>query len=401
MHDPCVTANMNIPNILSTDLIEPKPDIGPSAADEKIALPPQTKFARLPFLDGLRCLTALYVVLHHIYWQVWSEHAPPPEGVAIAISQALRFGHAAVAIFIVLSGFSLMLPLARHNYKYPGGIKRFYLKRAVRIIPPYYAALFLSVFLAVTKFSQKLGTHYDMCIPVDPNQVLGCLMFMPEFNTLNGNHAFWSIGLECKIYLLFPLLLWSLAGMGPVFLLSFTSLFGLALWCIVQKTIYLGTFPHFIALFSSGMVASYVVTTIGPQVIRKCKINLLAIAAWIVVGCLLNKCESLNNYAFIDITIGFASMLTLIALSVGELRGLNAICCNKVIAKIGVTSYSIYLIHAPLLQLFSKYVTKRLHLSAIPEFAVFMLLCIPFVIACSYLFYRVFEKPCAERAKTI
>ena len=53
-----------------------------------------------------------------------------------------RHGHYAVAVFIVLSGFCLMLPVTRDpNGRLPGGFAAYLGRRARRILPPYYAAL--------------------------------------------------------------------------------------------------------------------------------------------------------------------------------------------------------------------------------------------------------------------
>jgi len=62
---------------------------------------------RLAFLDGLRGLSALYVTLFHL---------GAPAGLPLGISLAwewTHFGRSAVGVFIVLSGYSLMLPVAR------------------------------------------------------------------------------------------------------------------------------------------------------------------------------------------------------------------------------------------------------------------------------------------------
>ena len=58
---------------------------------------------RIALLDGMRGLAALYVVLHHAYFEV-SETAP--KEWLVGRFAWLAFGHYAVALFIVLSGFS-------------------------------------------------------------------------------------------------------------------------------------------------------------------------------------------------------------------------------------------------------------------------------------------------------
>ena len=95
---------------------------------------------KLLFLDGMRGLTALYVLLFHLYI---------PAGLSSAVQHGLswlRFGHYAVGVFIVLSGYSLMLPVARsQDGRIPGGVVDFFKRRARRILPPYYAAIVCSL----------------------------------------------------------------------------------------------------------------------------------------------------------------------------------------------------------------------------------------------------------------
>ena len=69
--------------------------------------PGQTGRVRLAFLDGLRGLSAFYVMLFHL---------GAPVGLPLGLSlvwEWTHFGRSAVGVFIVLSGYSLMLPVAR------------------------------------------------------------------------------------------------------------------------------------------------------------------------------------------------------------------------------------------------------------------------------------------------
>jgi peptidoglycan/LPS O-acetylase OafA/YrhL len=105
---------------------------------------------RLEFLDGLRGLAALYVVFHHV--SLFSPSSPNPSillHVFIKLyTHVLAFGHQAVVVFIVLSGYVLMLPVARtQDGHMPKGVWDYFKRRARRILPPYYAALILSFLL--------------------------------------------------------------------------------------------------------------------------------------------------------------------------------------------------------------------------------------------------------------
>src|ERR1044071_5646265 len=102
---------------------------------------------RMPFLDGLRGLSALYVAVFHSFQVGGIVQADDRLGRGI-IGKAIRalyylffcFGFYAVTIFIVLSGYSLMIPVARSmDGRIPGGAGAYMIRRARRIMPPYYA----------------------------------------------------------------------------------------------------------------------------------------------------------------------------------------------------------------------------------------------------------------------
>src|SRR4051812_44058637 len=101
------------------------------------------KAVRFAYLDGIRGLASLYVLLHH----VWGELAWSPLAEKLPLlfdwrGQWLAYGHFAVVVFIVLSGYTLMLPIARAAQGHLNGSFLAYVKRrARRILPPYYASL--------------------------------------------------------------------------------------------------------------------------------------------------------------------------------------------------------------------------------------------------------------------
>src|SRR5690348_4264344 len=67
---------------------------------------------RLDFLDGLRGVAAFYVTVHHTVQLYMTDKADPPSRW-FGLYPYLIMGEYAVVMFIVLSGFCLMLPVAR------------------------------------------------------------------------------------------------------------------------------------------------------------------------------------------------------------------------------------------------------------------------------------------------
>jgi peptidoglycan/LPS O-acetylase OafA/YrhL len=98
------------------------------------------KRLHLPYLDGLRGLASLYIVLVHI--------EPSIEGqlpiLWLLFGETMKYGAFSVVIFIVLSGYVLMLPVARsENGQLSGSFMNYIKKRSRRILPPYYIILFI------------------------------------------------------------------------------------------------------------------------------------------------------------------------------------------------------------------------------------------------------------------
>src|SRR4051812_41118914 len=84
------------------------------------------------------------------------------------LRRAFGFGHEAVAIFIVLSGYCLMLPVARRGEsQLKGGFGSYLGRRAFRILPPYFAALGLSLLLIASSATLRRasGTIWDDSLP--------------------------------------------------------------------------------------------------------------------------------------------------------------------------------------------------------------------------------------------
>jgi len=184
------------------------------------------KTSRWPQLDGLRTVSIALVLVVHMGDPWW----PPFKGAL------------AVVLFFVISGYlitSLLIREERRNGRV--SLKAFYLRRAFRILPLYFLALTVS---AVLVLGLGLGQGTD-----------GFLTRLPLLATLNGDLAgggvfvhSWSIGVEEKFYILWPLLGFTLLALrrhrGPL-LLSLLVLVSAAAY--IQPVSYLGTYTGIVA----------------------------------------------------------------------------------------------------------------------------------------------------------
>ena len=142
-------------------------------------------------LDGLRFLTALYVVIHHcldkyVVDSVWT--------------LPLRLGQIAVLVFFVLSGYFMHLSLEKkRNLRFLKYIR----KRLLRIYPIYITAIFLPVLLALV-----FNTWDLLSVPFSIKTILGNLLFFQDLGrypnvqfTTWYNAPLWSLSYEMFFYI--------------------------------------------------------------------------------------------------------------------------------------------------------------------------------------------------------
>ncbi|MBT8271721.1 MAG: acyltransferase family protein, partial [Bacteroidia bacterium] len=91
---------------------------------------------RLPNLDVLRFFLASAVVLFHIPKLSRNQGLPFYDELPI-----FHRGHEAVYMFFVLSGFLIIQLIYRAKLKHVFSIRKFYMRRILRIFPLYYLIL--------------------------------------------------------------------------------------------------------------------------------------------------------------------------------------------------------------------------------------------------------------------
>ncbi len=355
---------------------------------------------RLEYIDGLRALAALWVLLGHAYYE-------PGNGYYASrwmTRLALHYGHIAVDVFIALSGFCLMLPLARRGGTLTkGAVGTFFRRRALRILPPYYAALALSIAFILVAAHRPTGTVWDNTLPLTPRSVLAHLFLLHDLPITgkdgNLNYPLWSIAVECQIYLFFPLIALSLARWGNARTLAWTIGAGLALHLLTKGWL-ADAMPWYLGLFAMGAVAA-----------RECARNParfqegfrpLLIGLWTLVPvsiALLGRTRILQAYPLFDTLVGVATALLLavtFADAPSQRYWLTRLLAWPPLAALGVFSYSLYLVHAPLLHAAYLLLTPALH-PAPPVMFGLLLLCSPLIVGTSYLFHLAFERPFMRR----
>jgi peptidoglycan/LPS O-acetylase OafA/YrhL len=368
----------------------------------------------LLYLDSLRGMAALLVVVHHALLQVNFQ------GYALNTAQTcflalFQNGHYPVNFFIVLSGYCLMLPVVKTDYQLKGGAITFFRKRARRILPPYYLAMAFSLVLIALLIGQKTGTHWDVSIPVTWNDVLVHLLLIQDVLVSTGgkiNHAFWSISVEWRIYFLFPVLLLLWRRLGPVRTVAVVAVVAFGL---VGTLKYLhksypdlnnnpnGIVPHYLLLFALGMLGadiSFSRTNLFARLSTVSWTVCLGLTTAAIIG-LSEAAQTVSGipWQFIDVCVGVWGMCLLVICHrvqyapEGAHNGLKAFMAWKPLVFVGTFGYSLYLIHAPLLQVLSQYVLMPLGLNPFTGFIVLSTVGLLAIVLTAYGFFLACERP--------
>lgn len=362
----------------------------------------------LAYLDGLRALTAIYVVLFHALIQV------EPNGKLLvgnekAFATIFTFGHQAVDLFIVISGFCLMLPVIKNNGRLVGGVGNFFWKRARRILPPYYMALTLTLLAIYFFVGQKTGTGWDSALPVTYKGLLAHIFLIQDIfadtsEQING--AFWSISVEWRIYFVFPLLLIAWRTIGPILtaILAIVASF-IILYFLIHSPIHydanttVGIMPQYLALFVLGMLGATIChsTNANFSRLRQRIPWLFLMYGSLALVILLCKMKifygSRVPVAYNDVFAGIWAMSLLVTISISEKNCFRKFLAWRPISFVGTFAYSIYLIHGPIQQFLWQYILRTLHLQL---FSVFIVQCTVgtiIIIGISYCFFLIGERP--------
>jgi len=380
---------------------------------------PAAPALHINFLDGLRGLTALYVVLFH-FLDLDSTGLTSREIHAAHLVQA---GHSAVTLFIVLSGFSLMLPVARStDGTLKGGSVGFLKRRARRILPPYYAALALSVF-GLLLSPQGLGylrgaRDPNWLLALSAPVVISHVLLVQDLSmawALRLNQAMWSVATEWQIYFLLPFLLlpvwrragvWAMAAAGMALGIAPIVLAVRHFPFIPQGVWYVGSF----ALGAAGAAWAWrglADERRQPALRRAALLGLgLSAVAYVLACKYIAPPHTMNadpgrNYFNAVLKDYILSAMIACVLVYGTLaRDLSAswgftpfrLLETPAARHLGAFSYSLYLTHCIVLSQADAWIGAE-QVAPATAFVLKAVVGVPLAVAVAYLFHLAFEKP--------
>ena len=370
----------------------------------------------IELLDYIRGIAIISVLLLHslgnaygcdmLPWGDWLRQSSVPDSFFWFLPISVL--SAGVPIFFVVSGFCIHLSFQQQGQKWGS----FFTRRFFRIYPAYLAALIFATVLLMA-FHRDAGNKFGQAD--DWKQLITHLFLVHNFDPimLTGiNGAFWSLAIEAQLYLLYPALLALIAKFGwrpTMAILVACELLIRGTDGLMQTmgstTTVAGHISWLFAYSPLGFWFSWAIGAfIADSLLKKQPLPFANSSPiwWLTFAIICYFLKPLFPFRFL-----LFAMLTAAVLS----RHLSGVSSEikipsfllTVLRKIGVWSYSIYLLHLPLLIVYThtfdwdvaaKYRTNPI---AFFYYVFLWLAVIPF----GFLWYKAFELPGIALGKKI
>jgi peptidoglycan/LPS O-acetylase OafA/YrhL len=332
--------------------------------------------ARYAFVDALRGVAAVAVVLFHIY----SKNLRPMTGYEFPepLHSIFEHGNLGVMVFFVISGFVIAQSI-RGAFVTPRYVGWFALRRSLRLDPPYWATI--AAMIALTYISNH--AQHDRSLPMPSLAGVIAHLFYAQgflgYPQIVG--VFWTLCYEIQFYLSLVILI-GVWQRTRDFVSSRWVLFGplwvVSLFCIAGK---LAPTP---ALFVYGWPFFFLGVVVN----------------WVHNGeehpftLAITIAGSLAVVTFAPLQISIAIVTALAIHTVSRLGWLQSLTLGPVLQYLGRISYSLYLVHmlvgTPLVRFFLRLLGKRpdfVHASALVVLATVV------SIIAAHVMYVVIERP--------
>ncbi len=280
-------------------------------------------------INGLRAIAVLAVVFYH------------------AELELFKGGWLGVDIFFVISGYLISNIIISELNEGNFSFKTFYLRRVRRILPALFSVLLLTIPFAYFFLTPKAMEEYI-------DSLIASVFFYANYHFMNLDfyvaestelmpllHT-WSLAIEEQYYLLFPLfafIVYKYFKKYFTFFIGFLTVGSLYLNTLTQSTDKFYRLEFRIWELLLGVLVMILSSNLKIKHLEKIGLPLMLIPIFYFEDSWINDAEP-KIIALIGIS--------LIIFSNTDATVLNKVLSNKLISIIGLSSYSIYLLHQPL-----------------------------------------------------
>lgn len=293
---------------------------------------------RVQDLEGIKGITSILIVYFHI-WALCGF-----TGFSAVLNAVVSNFDSGVRLFFMLSAFGLLSGYEERLFESEESIKNFYIKRFCKLAPMFYVVMLIQ--MTINYF---YNVHYTGTQLAITSSLL--------FDLLPGNQEMivvgsWAVGIEWLFYIAFPLFLVIVKSQYMFIIASLGSLIiTLGYGSIINNLEYPNTHIN-ILIYLSYFFAGALVYKFVPflERIKKKYDGILKYIRFPFLLCTLALSIFLTKIVSRDLgmLVGFALVIGFAVL------GYSRIINNRLTRFIGRISYSIYLVHALIIQLFDK-----------------------------------------------
>src|SRR6266480_3503839 len=333
---------------------------------------------RLLWIDISKGLAILFVAYFHFFTTYFQHGVLAPANWSSLTAGALTIlrlawlkvtglGFHAVGVFIILSGWTLMLSTMRRAESGAIAWGGWYRGRLLRLYPMYWVAHLVYL---LSPFVARLEPVDDRIIL----SLLGLRFIDIQMNFMYLNASWWYFAMLIQLYLIFPLLFLTARRVGPCWFLFIACIAGffarymlLVVWHQSGLWVLGGFAICRLPEFALGMSLAVWHTRSTARVEW-----FLLRGAGLVLGLILYPAalqlyHGLYEYIFVDFATGTCCMLEIVGIA-----GIILLFKEpaKLFGLVGFYSYGLYLIHQPYV------IWLGLHIREVPIWA-FLLICVP------------------------
>jgi peptidoglycan/LPS O-acetylase OafA/YrhL len=332
-----------------------------------------------PEIDGLRALAIVPVLIYHLN------------------NSLMPYGYIGVDIFFLISGYLISTIISEKLKNKSFSIIEFYERRIKRIAPLYFLIIFISIPFAIFLLLPHQLTDFSQSI-IASLFFLSNYFFYFEMDYFNPFVEYsplihtWSLSVEEQFYLFFPALLILLNKFNnkiKICCLSILALISMYYCYLISET------NISLAFYSSlsrawellfGVILSFV-TIKKVNTKQKYLLNILGlISLFLLFIIFFGAIKFKHPGPFTILPIILTSIIILIA---DKASILNKILKIPFLIHIGILSYSLYMIHQPIIAFIKVWNNKYVEGFDILE----LLLVITLIYVLSLASYKLYEKP--------
>ena len=381
-----------------------------------------------PALTAARGVAALWVFVYHVWLSIGPQRLLVPfAGTTLDLTPLASAGWAGVDVFYVLSGFLLWGVFDDYASRRTDAIRvaRFAERRALRILPPFYAQVALLAVLGLATNWVEAPSWTTLALHATLTHGLSYEHYQAV------NNVWWTLSTEAQFYVALPLLAMAVRRFGWATVLTgglaAMLAYRIAAFAafrdapVIERVWALEQFPGRIDQFLAGMFASHLARakdgaarTIRDALARSKTLRILLAcvgpAVLVALAYLLHVDDFFLRYWdghawlyawHLVAGIAVATSLYAIAVRAGGATGAPMAAPWRALAALGVVSYSFYLWHELLLRWLSVWIKAHWGAATLPALGMNVALGLPLSLVVAIGWYALFERPFLRARATL